>query len=376
MLGKLGVENDQVILDPFSGAGTTAIESKLEGFKCYGFEINPLLHFVGSTSLDWSVSPEGVRRALKDVGREFRGAQKTVSPDQVEQEGYIIPPIHNVHRWWRKDVLRDLCILMACIDRTPTQNIKAFFRLAIAGVLVPDLTNVTLGKLQLHFIDRSKDEIDVWLSFEAHINKMLDDLKEVQALERVGTSHILHQDATDLRGLVLPEKVDHVITSPPYPNRYSYVWNTRPHLYLLGFITEASSASALDKRTIGGTWGTATSMLQKGIIEPINDAVREVVKPIADEIRVEDNLMANYAIHYFNRLTVQVMELDRIASPQLKLAYVLGNSWLKGVYVETDVLFANILERLELPYRVDEIHRFRRRHGGKDLFESIVYASR
>ena len=46
--------------------------------------------------------------------------------------------------------------------------------------------------------------------------------------------------------------------------------------------------------------------------------------------------MANYAMHYFNKLTQHVIELDKVTASNVKLAYVLGNSWLKGVYVETD----------------------------------------
>lgn len=376
MLGRMEAKRGQMILDPFSGAGTTAIEAQLEGFNCVGFEINPLLHFVGTTSLNWDIDPAEVNLALAAVVDEFKQRRAKVERSGLEEAGYFVPPIHNVHRWWRDDVLRDLSVLVFCLDKVENNAIRAFMRLSLAGVVVPDLTNVTLGKLQLHFIDRSKDEIDVIKSYQLHTTKMIEDLAKVREQGGLGTSQVLLQDATDLGDLKLERKIDHVITSPPYPNRYSYVWNTRPHLYLLRFMTEASEASAIDKKTIGGTWGTATSMLMKGTIEPINEAVERVVEPIAGAIRKQDRLMANYAMHYFNKLTQHVIELDKITAKNVKLAYVLGNSWLKGVYVETDVLFADILAGLERPYDVSEIHRFRRRNSGKDLFESIVYAGR
>lgn len=376
MLGRMEATRGQTILDPFSGAGTTAIEAQLEGFNCVGFEINPLLHFVGATSLEWGINPTAVTLALDIVVNEFMERRSKVERSQLEEQGYFIPPIHNVHRWWRDDVLRDLSVLVFCIERVEDVAVRNFLRLSLAGVVVPDLTNVTLGKLQLHFIDRSKDAIDVIKSFQAHTRNMIDDLAMVREQDGLGTSQVLHQDSTNLGSLKLDQKIDHVITSPPYPNRYSYVWNTRPHLYLLGFMTEASEASAIDKKTIGGTWGTATSTLQKGVVEPLNEAVERVVEPITAKIRQEDNLMANYAMHYFNKLTQHVIELDKISADKVKLAYVLGNSWLKGVYVETDVLFADILAGLDRPYEVTEIHRFRRRNSGKDLFESIVYGQR
>jgi len=376
MLGRMGARRGQTILDPFSGAGTTAIEAQLEGFNCVGFEINPLLHFVGATSLNWTIDPQDVERSLDAVVAEFMRRRSRVERHQLEEQGYFVPPIHNVHRWWRDDVLRDLSVLVFCIDMVEDRAIRDFLRLALAGVLVPDLTNVTLGKLQLHFIDRSSDSIEVIKSYAAHVARMADDLGSVREQGGLGTSQVLLQDSTDLSSLQLSSKIDHVITSPPYPNRYSYVWNTRPHLYLLRFMSEASEASAIDKRTIGGTWGTATSALQKGVVEPINAAVARTIEPVAAAIRKEDNLMANYAMHYFNRLTQHVMELDKIVAKNVNIAYVVGNSWLKGVYIETDVLLADILAGLDRPYEVTEIHRFRRRNSGKDLFESIVYGRR
>jgi hypothetical protein len=53
-----------------------------------------------------------------------------------------------------------------------------------------------------------------------------------------------------------------------------------------------------------------------------------------------------------------------------------GCSRLKGVYVEADVLLGKVFEGLGLSFAVDRIERIRKRHSGRDLHESIVYASR
>jgi len=171
-------------------------------------------------------------------------------------------------------------------------------------------------------------------------------------------------------------RADVVITSPPYPNRYSYVWNTRPHLYFFDFFSGKTEASALDKQTIGGTWGTATSMLSKGEVPPEFDVVDDVISPLAAEIRQRDALMANYVLKYFNMLTRQIVAMERFVAKDVRVAYVVGNSRIKDVYVETDVLLAKILEGLDLRYRVTNVDRFRRRNSGVDLYESIVFAKK
>lgn len=366
-----------VVLDPFAGAGTTLIEARVEGHDAIGFEVNPLLHFVCRTSLEWTISPASLRSQLDRIEQTMKHEQRSAAGLAVEELGLIVPPIHNVYRWWRPDVLKDMMILLAAIRRiSPDSRHKDFFELALAGVLVPDLTNVTLGRLQLHFIDRSSHDIQVWPTFHQHVLKMIRDLEEIEndkcALESRGL--VFHADATahDLAGRI--PLVDRVVTSPPYPNRYSYVWNTRPHLYLLGMFQSAKEASDLDIRTIGGTWGSATSVLMKGEIEPAYPVIAREVQPLVEKIRASDNLMANYVMKYFNKLADQIVAQDSLLAKQAQLAYVVGCSRIKDVYVETDVLLGKIFEGLSLGYRVTRIERFRQRHSGKDLHESTVYA--
>lgn len=108
----------------------------------------------------------------------------------------IVPPIHNPFRWWRRDVLKKtLCIKLAIQKSVPSQNVKDFFMLVIAGVLVPDLINVTLGKLQLHFINRDKDILDVWKIFSNHAKMMIANLEQIPLINS-GASHLYHVDST------------------------------------------------------------------------------------------------------------------------------------------------------------------------------------
>lgn len=377
MLADMETDDGHTVLDPFCGAGTTVIESKMQGIRSVGFEINPLLHFVCETSSRWDLEATELEGAFLRITENFKAERARLADEDINAISIPLPTIHNVFRWWRKDVLKDLLILRDAIERECADGSqRAFFRLSLVGVLVPDLTNVTLGRLQLHFIDRSTHEIDVWSTFAVHTRHMLDDLAGIPADKRTVASRVFLIDSTSDDVLKVEGKVDRVITSPPYPNRYSYVWNTRPHLYLLSLFRNAKQASDLDRRTIGGTWGTATSMLMKGVREPEYPVIDREVVPVARQIRKSDNLMANYLIHYFNRLTRQILSQDRILAPEARCAYVVGCSELKGVYVETDVLLAKVFEGLNIGFKVDRIERIRRRHSGKDLHESIVYVSK
>ncbi len=48
-------END-LVLDPFSGTGTTVVEAKLQGIPSVGLEANRFAAFAGSTKVDWNIN--------------------------------------------------------------------------------------------------------------------------------------------------------------------------------------------------------------------------------------------------------------------------------------------------------------------------------
>lgn len=53
MLNTMNCSTGDVVLDPFAGASTTLIECQINGISSFGYEINPLLYFVGKTCLNW-----------------------------------------------------------------------------------------------------------------------------------------------------------------------------------------------------------------------------------------------------------------------------------------------------------------------------------
>jgi hypothetical protein len=376
IIKEMSVEQGAHVHDPFSGAGTTAIEASLEGFQASCLEINPFLHFVGKTCLQWNIANVVGFSGLERIKQTYFSTRDNATLENIEALGVNIPAIHNIHRWWRADVLKDILVLKSAIRQKSPPDFVAFFELAFAAVLVPDLSNVTLGRLQLHFVNKDNHHIDVWEIYERHALKMLSDLATLNEDKAKASGKIKLGDATVASDFDEFDDFDAIITSPPYPNRYSYIWNTRPHLYMLDMISAAKEASNIDRQTIGGTWGTATSELGKGIFAPYNDVVCEALDGLHHRIAKEDQLMSNYIVHYFNRLAKHLIAIDPKLKPNVKLAYVVGNSWIKGEYVSTDIILAKIIEGVLPGCRVNQLHRFRRRNSGKELYETIIYATR
>jgi hypothetical protein len=166
-----------------------------------------------------------------------------------------------------------------------------------------------------------------------------------------------------------------VICSPPYPNRYSYARETRPHLFFLDLVADARAVGELECAALGGTWGRATSMLnaphapEPAVVEPR-------LRARLPALRAAHPLMANYAVRYFNDLWRHVQGVGAVMAARARLAYVVGNSKLGGVEVPTAEWLAGLFEATGWRRMGEGVYPMRRRTSRSGLIESVVFMER
>lgn len=116
-----------VIFDPFAGSGTALIQAKLNGYRSYGVELNPLLQFIAQNKLNtWDVSPDLLLKISEDLPID----KKTEAP------GFLKSKKH-----FNLGVLENLEKLKGGIDSLkPTtvqeNKIKNLLLLAFSAILI------------------------------------------------------------------------------------------------------------------------------------------------------------------------------------------------------------------------------------------------
>ena len=366
------------LLDPFSGAGTTVLTAKALALPSHGIELNPFLATYSAFAADWSASTDEVRDAERRIAA-------MLSPRFAEHHGHDLerveadlgierPHIHNVLRWWRADVLAtQLVVKRALYDATPGTIEHRLLWLTLATACI-ELANVKRLHPNLTFYDRAGEAIDAESTILAKLAVIAEDLAELGGGDGAPASIAC---ADSLERCAYPDLDEPValITSPPYANRYSYVWETRPHLYMMDLIGPSKESGALDLRSPGGTWGKATTILRKGRIEPDQPATRQVLGPAIAELRAAGaELMANYVARYFNMMGEHLRVVAEALPSGSVFSYVVGNSRIKGVDIDTQGCLA--AQMAEVGLRPHEVVVFRRRIGGQDLFELSINGSR
>ena len=350
------------VLDPFSGTGTTALCAAERGLSATGVDLNPFLVWLARLKTR-RFAPRTLARAQAAAERALRNL-----PDTPPAPA---PPIHNVERWWAPPVLDWLCRLRAALPGTdgPRRPAEAellevaFCRtmIALSGAAF-DHPSMSFREAEAHGDAHAAER------FVADMAAVLEGARQQPA----GDARIVQGDA---RTLPLGEtQYDAVITSPPYPNRMSYVRELRPYMYWTGHLEVARDAGELDWEAIGGTWGVATSRLkhwERGRPRPRGLA------PILRRIRAASDkngpLLANYVDRYFEDIDHHLESLRPRVAEGGRLAYVIGNASFYGVLVPAERLFESLMRRHG--FRNARSRILRKRNSKKELYELVVTAT-
>lgn len=356
------------VLDPFSGTGTTGLVCSTRGINCDLLEVNPFLV--------WLAQVKTARYSQQQAGITLGAAKTAVeSATQVSVENVWLPTIHDIHRWWSPDRLHILAKLYKGInltvpDSSPTRNLLliAFCRLTIQW------SNAAFNHQSMSF--KSNNQLPLTIDEEEEIyGDFRQTVAEVVEAARLPLTGIVNVYLNDSRSIPASESYsyDCVITSPPYPNRMSYIRELRPYMYWLGHLREAREAGELDWKAIGGTWGIATSRLQTWTPDSNMPDIPQL-DTVVKAIKTESGVLANYVHKYFEDVSLHFQSLYPVLGSGAKLFYIVGNSKFYNTLVPVEQLYADIM--LQSGFRNIVIKPLRKRNSKKELYEYLVSCER
>jgi DNA modification methylase len=356
------------VLDPFSGTGTTALCAAYTGLRGTGLEINPFLLWFSSVKFR-QFSPATIENA-RSLGAVIAVASSSSGAPVVNP-----PAIHNIERWWNDEELRFLCRLKACIlDISEEGSHERDLLLVAFCRVVITLSNAAFNHQSMSFKNANKsptlfelqpDYADI---FRKELSVVLNGAADNPRIEPTVVAGDARQPSRFLH-----EKFDVLITSPPYPNRMSYIRELRPYMYWLGFLTNGRDAGEYDWQAIGGTWGVATSRLAAW--EPSGKAfvpttLKKSLAGISDAKNDNGKLLANYVAKYFEDMWNHISDIGSILNQDSEAHYIVGNSTFYGTLLPVEEIFKAMLQ--EAGFHDVEITRIRKRNSKAELFEFDV----
>lgn len=355
----------QNILDPFCGTATTGIVAAEYGLKCTLYDINPfLIWFCKIKSKNFIV--ENLDKLIELVNDDFKQLP-------VLEKDFWLPPMKNIERWWSENTLAALSTIHNYIStRWGKPNCKDDYNLlwvAFARLCI-ETSAADFSHISVSFKEETKKHD--WQAIKDMFVAILLPMIQSAKNNLSGTVTILEGDS---RFMQYDGIYDTVITSPPYPNRISYIRELRPYMYWLGFLNSGEEAGELDWKAIGGTWGCATSRLSTWTQENkyLPQLLLDTCKVIEESDTKNGKTMALYVHKFFDDMYIHLGNLRKHLQPNATIYYILGNSSFYGHFVETDTIIKEMLENLNYTNVSSKI--IRKRNSKSNLFEYIITAS-
>mgnify|MGYP003261022924 FL=1 len=351
--------NPRCVMEPFSGTGTTELVCANKGIPSFALEINPFLVWLGNAKLD-IYPPNKVE--------EFLSVANVLMQNIEEYTPTELPPIYNIYRWWNPPQADFLARLKSAIKTVKDGIVVQLLTVAFCRVII-ELSNAAFNHVSTSFKDDNNVSFSIEIAKETFISicKMVAD---GALLQPCAASKVILNDSRSVP-IEYMGKYDTVITSPPYPNRISYIRELRPYMYWLDYLETSEQASDLDWKAIGGTWGKATSLLGTW---KSNHLLPQYVYDIARKIANADNksagLMANYVLKYFEDMHSHLASVYAGLATNGEAFYIIGNSNFYGITVPAEKIYLDMME--EIGFTNVEYHIVRKRNCNKQLYEFVV----
>jgi len=360
----------EVVFDPFSGTGTTALCAAYRGKSGVATDINPFLIWLARAK---------AKSYSKAALVSFEHSVRLVAKCAANRRGPAAdtPPLSNIERWWEPAVLAFLLRLKAAIDAQAPDD-ATLLKVAFCRTMMK-LSNAAFNHQSMSFksaavVQGSGDEtgsfVTQFLSDARHIAEGAADSPEGHA------EYILSDARSRAATTAWRNRVDLLVTSPPYPNRMSYIRELRPYMYWLRFLLTAREAGELDWEAIGGTWGIATSRLTDWSAS--NSFVAKGMNATLGKIRAahEKNgpLLANYVHKYFEDMFEHLTSMLPLLRKGATAHYIIGNSIFYGHMVPAQMYLAEQMAAVGLTDV--QIIPIRKRNSKKGLVEFHVVGAK
>ena len=246
-------EKKDLILDNFTGSGTTLIESKILGRNALGVDVNPLaclISKVKTTNLQNSELKEisTISKSIKQDILVIRGnlmllnfedRRMTIDDSRINQ-------LHpHITKWFHKNVICELLVIKNKIDSLESKDIRDFLLVAFSSIL-RSVSNATSGFGNLMINKHTIPKNRVYEKFVFAVNDMINGMLEFNKISTNSNVKIFNHDARSL-GFIDDQTIDFICTHPPYMAAVPYAEYQKLSLWWLGF-----SQYTLEKALIGG----------------------------------------------------------------------------------------------------------------------------
>lgn len=339
---RLFTAEGDLVFDPFSGSGTTALESKYLNRDFLGLEINPL-----------SVSISKVKTSNLSVDLLISMSEKlekVCRSDNRDVEESEIPFCINRNHWFKDFVQHDMVVISRNINPVVGKFVKGneqkeytlFFQCVLSAIVkqVSNADTATvfpgISKRMRKLEAEGKIHKDVFGTYFRGVKKRIGYEKELQNSKRIPV--FLTCDSSKVNLDKYKGKVNLIVTNPPYISSVRYAETLKLELYWMGVVKNSKEYTALQESMIGNDKYTKASYL-----EPHHTSFAFINKEI-DEMFKIDPKNARVIFDFFSMMEKVIITCSKVLKAGGKLVMKISDSKIRKHAIHTGLYLTEIAE--------------------------------
>ena len=238
LIGSLSMPGDMV-LDPFGGSGTTAVEAVRLGRRAVSFDANPLSALIGRVKTGFMTPAvrtdlDQLLVAVEGHITSFREGEDEWSDSLISRYRRFLPEIPNRDKWFSINAAGELCLIRFLIGQTTHGLARDAAELSLSRIML----RVSNQESETRYVSVLKNTGPT-VTLRAYLESLRTVIRRLTTaasnLQFADATFLVGDSRTDLVDQVGNNSVDLIVTSPPYPNATDYHLYHRFRLFWLGF---------------------------------------------------------------------------------------------------------------------------------------------
>ena len=333
-----------LIFDPFSGSGTVALESKYSDRDFAGVEINPLSVLIAKVKTGCYDM-----ETLNDLYDSLKANVSSDNDEILEEEK---PFCVNREHWFKDFVQDDLVKIRRNIYKTveyskiPDNEKDKYidFLNAVLSAIVKQVSNADVmhvfpgcSKRMRRLEEEGKIHINVMDSYFRGLKKRIGYVSEILNHSE-SNINIMMGDSAKINLDDYQNKVDLIVTNPPYISSVRYAETLKLELYWMGITKTPKEYSALSESMIGN------DKIKKKDHEQLQVTKYDFVNQYIIDMYSIDTKQAKVLYDYFTLMDQVIKNMAKVLKKGKKVVMKISDSKIRKTKIPTGKLLTEIAE--------------------------------
>lgn len=370
LIREYAERKEGIILDPFSGSGSTLLAAEDMGYAGIGFEVNPFSYFLSQCKLD---------NYSKETIESFKAAFENILQQALnKKENYCLPKLSISAKVFDDEIEKYYMSVGTLIESglVTDKQVHNLLKVGWLACLEP-LCNYRKAGNGLKIRKYVKPRI---VTVEDAKAMLLEEYQNIyiDLTQNHKTNHglIYNDSCLNMGKYISPNSVEGIIFSPPYANCFDYTEIYKLELWFGKFVSEYSELKKLRKNSLHSHLnGDLSRKVQS------KNATLTALLTRLKEKELWDKKIPKMLQLYYDDMFQVVEECYKALDEKGFCCIVVGNSAYGGIVFAADLILAEYARQIGFTVDKIEVDRYIitssqqyeiTKETGKYLRESVV----